>query len=160
MNKKAIIFDLDETLRKLRFNTDYSKVIGVTLRPHIDELLKKLQEVKQEGIDPIICTTANAESAQKYFIDILPEEYRDVFVQIYSKENPIKPQYGSIEYEKYMLCGNKPVTALEDYDQILFFDDNDTERNYLQRLFEDENTAPNKQVVFSNLYFDMHQDLK
>ena len=39
--KKAIVFDLDETLRKLDFNLDYNKIVNVRLRPKINELLAK-----------------------------------------------------------------------------------------------------------------------
>ena len=38
MEKKAIVFDLDETLRKLDFNLDYNKIVNVRLRPKISVL--------------------------------------------------------------------------------------------------------------------------
>ena len=68
MGKKAIVFDLDETLRKLEFDSEYSRIINVRLRPNINKLLEKLKEIKEEGTDIIIWTTASAESANKYFI--------------------------------------------------------------------------------------------
>ena len=43
MEKKAIVFDLDETLRKLDFNLDYNKIVNIRLRPKINELLAKLK---------------------------------------------------------------------------------------------------------------------
>ena len=137
--KKAIVFDLDETLRYLDFNLDYIKIVNVRLRPKINELLAKLKDVRKDGTDVIICTTASTESANKYFIDLLPEEYRDVFNKIYSKENPIPVRNNS---------------KLDEYNQILFFDDNYTEANYLKTIYKNEIDAPNKQVDFASYPFN------
>ena len=153
MGKKAIVFDLDETLRKLDFNLDYNKIVNVRLRPKINALLAKLKEVREDGTDVIICTTASTESANKYFIDLLPEEYRDVFNKIYSKENPIPIRINSKEELVYG-GRNKPVTALDEYNQILFFDDNYTEANYLKTMYENEIDKPNKQVDFASYPFN------
>lgn len=116
-------------------------------------ILAKLKDVRKDGTDVIICTTASTESANKYFIDLLPEEYRDVFNKIYSKENPIPVRNNS---KKELVYGgrNKPVTALDEYNQILFFDDNYTEANYLKTIYKNEIDAPNKQVDFTSYPFN------
>ena len=152
---KAIFFDLDETLRKLEFDSEYKKIINVRLRPNINKLLEKLKEVKEEGTDIIIWTTASTESANKYFIEYLPEEYRSIFDKVISKDDKMQIESGSIEEKVYGYnTGNKPVTALKEYDQILFFDDNKTEGYYLRNLYRDESVAPNKQVVFASYRYD------
>lgn len=153
MGKKAIVFDLDETLRKLDFNLDYNKIVNVRLRPKINELLAKLKEVREDGTDVIICTSASTESTNKYFIDLLPEEFRDVFNKMYCKENPIPVRINSKEELVYG-GRNKPVTALDEYNQILFFDDNCTEVNYLKTMYEKDSDAPNKQVDFASYPFN------
>lgn len=156
MYKKIIVFDLDETLRELEFDKSWDNVINVTLRPNIEELLKKLQEVKEQGIDVAIWTTASSASAKKYFIDCLPEQYRGVFDRIISRDNNVVPEKGSKEEKVYEnSIGNKPVTSLEGYDQILFFDNNKTEIGLLENVFREDDSeqtlglqAPNKQVMF------------
>lgn len=153
MGKKAIVFDLDETLRKLDFNLDYNKIVNVRLRPKINELLAKLKEVREKGTDVIIYTTASTESANKYFINLLPEEYKNVFNKIFSKENPILVKSNSKEEIVYG-GRNKPVTALEEYNQVLFFDDNRAEANYLKNMFKDEIDYPNMQVDFASYQFN------
>ena len=155
MGKKAIIFDLDDTLRKLEIDYNHKKIINVQLRPNINILLAKLKEVKEEGIDVIICTTASTESAIKYFIDYLPEEYRDLFSTIFSKDKKIQVKSGSQEERVYGYnTSNKPVTALDDYDEILFFDDNNAESFYLKELYKDESISPDKQVIFASYQYN------
>lgn len=150
MGKKVIIFDLDETLRKLEFDGDYRVVINVLIRPNIKTLLHKLKEVKKEGTDVLIWTTDSKNSVNDYFINYLPKEYRDVFDRIISREDQIQLDSGSIEERVYGKNRvNKPITALKEYDQILFFDDNKQERYYLRKVFEDEKNSPNKQVIFN-----------
>ena len=151
MEKKVIIFDLDETLRKLEFDRSYEKVLKVSLRPNINALLKKIKEVKEEGIDIMIYTTASSESAQKYFIDCLPKKYRDIFCRVISSDNKLKLEEKSKEREVYgNNTSNKPVTAIEGYNQILFFDDNSTELEYLKEMYKQESDSPNKQVIFAS----------
>ena len=128
MAKKAIIFDLDETLRKLEFDGNYRVVLKVVLRPKINMLLSKLKKVKEEGIDVFIWTTAPKQSVQKYFIDYLPEEYKDLFQNIIARENKVQLESNSIEEKIYgRNTVNKPITALNDYNQLLLFDDNKQE---------------------------------
>ena len=148
MNNRVIVFDLDETLRKLEFDASCEKIVKVVLRPGINDLLAKLKEVKEAGTDVIIWTTATTESAKKYFIDCLPQEYRDIFTDIISRDNKIETKSGSIEQKVYG-DRNKPVTALEGYNQILLFDDNSVEADYLEKLYKDENERPDKQVIFA-----------
>lgn len=155
MEKKVIVFDLDETLRKLEFNAEYTRITKVKLRPNIDKLLAKIKEVKEGGTDIIIWTTASTESANKYFIEYLPEEYRSIFDEVITKDDKMQIESGSIEEKVYgYSTGNKPVTTLKEYDKILFFDDNKTEGYYLRNLYRDESVAPNKQVVFASYRYD------
>ena len=154
MEKKLIVFDLDETLRKLEFDYEYKEILNVRLRPHLNLLLEKLKEVKENGTDIMIYTTASSESANKYFIECLPEEYRNLFCRVISRDEKLDVKPGSIEEKVYGYnTSNKPVTAIEGYDQILFFDDNNTEGMFLRNLYREEE-APNKQVKFVSCRFD------
>ncbi len=158
MEKKLIVFDLDETLRKLEFDNDYNEIRNVYLRPNIGKLLEKLKEVKKQGIDIMIWTTASSESAQRYFIDCLPEEYRDLFCRVISRDNKMKLEDGSMEEKVYGYnTSNKPVTAIEGYNQILFFDDNETESMYLKNMYRDNENSPEKQVIFASYRYDLQK---
>lgn len=152
---KVIVLDLDETLRSLETSNDF-KDVKVILRPQITLLLQKLSDVKSQGIDSVIFTSATSTSANKYFIEKLPEEYRSVFSKIISRENFPEPKLGTRENYLYRVGENKIVTAL-DYDEILFFEDNQTEYKFLQELFDKENytdyPVPDKSVTFVNLPF-------
>lgn len=153
---KVIVFDLDETLRSLETSIKDNNKVNVILRPKIIDLLKKIEEVKKQGVDSVIFTSASITSANKYFLDILPEEYRGVFTEIIGRENFLEPKPGTRENYLYRIGTNKIVTAL-DYDEILFFDDNRTEYQFLQELY-DENLdtkfpVPNKSVTFVCLPF-------
>lgn len=152
---KVIVLDLDQTLRSLETSNDYSD-LKVVLRPQITVLLQKLSDVKKKGIDSVIFTSATRTSANKYFLDKLPEEYRGVFAQIISRENFPEPKLGTRENYLYRVGENKIVTAL-DYDEILFFDDSQTEYKFLQELFDEKQytdyPVPDKSVTFVNLPF-------
>ncbi len=81
--KKAIILDMDETLEHgIR---DRNRELMMVLRPNIDELVTKLQEAKKQGIDIILCTTAN-ELWVKRFLDLKPE-FRDLFDKVFNRDN-------------------------------------------------------------------------
>lgn len=152
MNKKAIILDLDETVRALDLmQGSESDVIGVRLRPNINKLLERLVKAKEEGTDIIIWTTAPTSSVQNHFINYIPAQYRNVFDRIIARDNDIELEENSKEAEVYRLrkqTHNKPVTALKEYNQILFFDNNTTERGYLERMFDGSEGTPDMQVFF------------
>lgn len=152
---KAIVLDLDETLRSLDVSSNGTD-INVVLRPKLTDLLEKLEEVKKKGVDSIIYTSATSKSVNDYFLDKIPEKYRDVFTKIISRDNYIEPKMGTRENYLYRAGRNKMVTVL-DYDEILYFDDSDTEFKYLQLLFSKEYDLkypiPNRAVLFASLPF-------
>lgn len=152
---KAIVFDLDETLRSLDTSI-YGEGVSVILRPKITDLLSKLSKEKKKGIDSIIFTSASINSVNKFFIEKLPKKYRDVFSKIITRENYLEPEQYTRENYLYKLGANKIVTALN-YDEILFFDDNMAEYQFLNELY-DENLncqfpVPNKSVTLVRLPF-------
>ena len=154
MSNKIIVFDLDETLRKLDFDENYQRILNVRFRPKLKELLEKLKEVKEKGINVAICTTASIQSVNTHFLKYLPEKYNNIFTNIYSTNNKIQVKSGSLEEEVYGQNGwNKPVTAIDNYNQILFFDDNTNEGLFLKKLYLEE-TSPNKQVFFSSYQYN------
>ena len=159
---KVIVFDLDETLRSLETSIKDNEV-KVVLRPKITELLKKLVEVKEVGVDSVIFTSASMSSAKKYFLEKLPAEYRDVFAKVITRENFLEAKPGTRENYLYRRGTNKIVTAL-DYDEILFFDDNRTEYQFLQELFDENlNTkypVPEKNVTFVSLPFYPRREIE
>ena len=152
---KVIVFDLDETLRSVEteFNDNDSKVV---LRPKITDLLDKIIEVKKVGVDSVIFTSATLRSVNKHFLDKLPEKYRSIFTQIISRGNFPEPELNTRENYLYRRGENKIVTAL-DYDEILFFEDSQTEYKYLEVLFDKELDTkypiPNKSVTFVSMPF-------
>ncbi|MCR5147020.1 MAG: HAD family hydrolase [Clostridia bacterium] len=151
---KAIVFDLDETLRSL--DTSLCEGVNVILRPKLTELLNKLEEEKQNGVDSIIFSSSSMKSIKNNFLDKLPENYRDVFTKIISRENYLEPKQGTRENYLYKLGANKIVTAL-DYDDILFFDDNMGEYQFLKELYDVDLDCkfpiPNKSVTLVRLPF-------
>ncbi len=150
---KVIVLDLDETLRSLETSNNGND-LKVVLRPQITVLLQKLSDVKEQGVDSVIYTSASIASAQMYFLDKIPEKYKNVFTKIIGREKFLEPKLGTRENYLYRAGHNKIVTAL-DYDEILFFDDNRTEYNFLQELFDEDNyteyPVPDKSVTFVNL---------
>ena len=152
---KVIVLDLDQTLRSLETSNNCNE-LKVVLRPQITTLLQKLSDVKNKGIDSVIFTSATRTSAIKYFLEKLPEECRGVFTEIISRENFPEPKLGTRENYLYRVGENKIVTAL-DYDEILFFEDSQTEYKFLEELFDKENytdyPVPDKSVTFVNLPF-------
>ena len=152
---KVIVFDLDETLRSVEteFDDNDTKVV---LRPKITDLLDKIIEVKKAGVDSVIFTSATLRSVNKHFFDKLPEKYRSIFTQIISRGNFPEPELNTRENYLYRRGENKIVTAL-DYDEILFFEDSQTEYKFLQELFDkDLDTkypVPEKNVTFVSMPF-------
>ena len=152
---KAIVFDLDETLRSLDNFMNYNKT-SVMLRPGLKELLSKLANVNKKGVDSIIFTSASIENVKKYFINELSPKYRNVFTKIITRENYLKPEADTRENYLYRLGANKIVTAL-DYDEILFFDANMSEYQFLSELYDKkldcEYPEPDKSVTLVRLPF-------
>ena len=62
--KKVIVLDLDETLIH---GYDNNKVQLMILRPNIDKLMDKLQKLKEQNIDIILCTTSRNNWVNKFF---------------------------------------------------------------------------------------------
>ena len=138
--KRAIILDMDETLEKGVFCGDSNQIM--TLRPNLDKLIEKLKEAKENGIDIVLCTTAKQPWVER-FLELKPE-FRDVFDRMLTRDNEEEWKYFSeedypIEYEAQRKDVNigysKPVTTFG-YDSILFIDDNRTEGERLQSLFD------------------------
>lgn len=64
--RKVIVFDLDETLRSIETSIN-DKNLKVVLRPKLTELLKKLEEVKKDGVDSVIYTSASKKVLKDIF---------------------------------------------------------------------------------------------
>jgi len=137
--RRAIILDMDETLERGLFGEDNQIMM---LRPHLDELIKKLEEVKNHGIDVVLCTTARQTWVEK-FLELKPE-LRNIFDRILTRDNEEAWKYFNeeeypLEHEakiKDVNVGNgKPVTTFG-YNSILFIDDNSIEAGRLKRLFD------------------------
>ena len=152
---KVIVLDLDETLRSLEVSGNNNDV-QVVLRPELTKLLDKLEEVKELGVDSVIYTAATSKNVNEYFLNKIPEKYRNVFTKIISRENYLEPKMGTRENYLYRAGTNKMVTLL-DYDEILYFDDNQTEYKFLQLLFSKEYDLkypiPSKAVLFASFPF-------
>ena len=84
-HKKAIILDMDETLESGRYRNKYDKNTDIImiLRPNLNILINKLQEVKKQGIDIILFTTARNEWVERFF-KLKPE-----FKLLFNKKNPL-----------------------------------------------------------------------
>ena len=143
--KKVIVLDMDETLEHGMFKKKYSfneEDLIMVLRPNLDKLINKLKEVKRQGIDIILCTTAR-ESWVERFLNLKPE-FRDLFDKKYTRDNEkewreyCKEKY-PIEYkaqkENINLERLKPITTFG-YDSVLYIDDNKIDNVRLKMLFE------------------------
>lgn len=66
--KRAIVLDMDETLEHGIFKSTITSERGAMMvaRPGLDELIKKLQEAKKQGIDVILCTTAKGPWVERF----------------------------------------------------------------------------------------------
>lgn len=141
--KKAIILDMDETLEhgiaQSRYDAGYKLIM--VLRPHLDKLIIKLKEAKQQGIDIVLCTTANNKWVERLLA--LKPEFRELFDKILTRDNKaewrnFREEEHPIEYEARSQNVNleygKPVTTFG-YDSVLYIDDNRLEGVRLQILF-------------------------
>ncbi len=153
--RRAIILDMDGTLEKgkFKFKTINSEQMMV-LRPHLDELLQKLKEVKKQGVDIILCTSATNQWVSRFF-KLKPEAFA-IFNKLYTHDNQeewrdFDKEQNPIEYnlrrESDLISQGKPITTFG-YDSILFIDDNLLEGEILKQLFELAGTSLNKDVTF------------
>ena len=124
------------------------------LRPNLDELVNKLNEAKKEGIDVILCTTANIGWVEEFFN--LKPEFKDLFNKVYTRDNENEWRNYSandypFEYDAKFANINieymKPVTTFG-YDSILFIDDNRIEGLRLKLLFDITDNRLNKDVTY------------
>ena len=148
---KSIVLDLDETLVHSYCKDEVRIMI---LRPNIDKLIEKLQEVKKQNIDIILCTTSRNEWVNKFFE--LKPIFKTIFDKIYTRDNENEWRYFSEEMyplEYNARCKNvnleylKPVTTFG-YDQVLYIDDNKLEEVRLQILFGLTQGELNKDITF------------
>ena len=139
--KRAIIFDMDETL-EYGIASDTKDSPTMVLRPNLDKLIAKLKEAKKEGINIVLCTEAQ-ETWVERFLTLKPE-FRTLFDKMLTRNNEDDWKYydeetNPIEYAAKQkdsnLANGKPITTFG-YDSILFIDDNKQEANRLKRLFE------------------------
>ena len=98
---KAIILDMDETLEHGIFQGiyDVGDKYTMILRPNLDLLISKLKEVKKQGVDIILCTTAREEWVQRFFK--LKPEFKNLFDKIYTRNN--ENEWRDFSKEKYQL---------------------------------------------------------
>ncbi|MEI3394703.1 MAG: NIF family HAD-type phosphatase [Clostridia bacterium] len=154
--KKVIILDLDETLEHGIYQSRYDvgNQMTMVLRPNLDILLNKLHEVKKQGIDIILCTTARNIWVDK-FLKLIPE-FKNAFDKIYSRDNENEWRYynkdiysleNKAQNENINLENMKPITTFG-YDSILFVDDNKIEELRLKMLFEMADGKLQKDVTF------------
>ena len=101
--KRAIVFDLNKTLIYTVGNT-------IALRPNLDNLITKLEEVKQKGTDVFLNADSSITWINKLFT--MKPEFKNIFNEISIKKNideKIISNYDSLLYisadlqEKYNL---------------------------------------------------------
>lgn len=132
--KRAIVLDMDETLEHGTFKGDYdvtAKGSMMTLRPGLDKLIEKLKVAKNQGIDIVLCTTANDTWVERFLT--LKPEFRELFDKTYTSNN--KEEWnpnGSFQ---------KPVEDFG-YESILFTDDNPAEKSRLCNIYNNDNQNP------------------
>ena len=126
----------------------------MVLRPHLDELLEKLNEAKRQGIDIILCTSATNQWVARFFR--LKPEFFTVFNKLYTNDNKqewsnVSENQNPIEYnirqENSLIAQGKPITTFG-YDSILFIDDNLLEGEILKLLYETAGTNLHTDVTY------------
>lgn len=136
--KKAIVLDMDNTLECGVRNNSPERNYTMFLRPGIDEVVTKLQQAKEKGIDIILCTTGNNNWVGR-FLSLKPE-FREIFTKIYSRDNKREWQY--INFEEFPIeitfwdHNGKPVTTWG-YNSVLFIDDAPGVKNELEKIYVD-----------------------
>lgn len=141
--KKVIILDMDETLEhgiaQSRYDAGHKLIM--VLRLHLDKLIIKLNEAKQQGIDIVLCTTATNKWVERFLA--LKPEFKTIFDKILTRDNETEcrnftEEKYPIEFkarnENVNLEYGKPVTTFC-YDAVLYIDDNRLEGVRLQILF-------------------------
>ena len=137
--RKAIVLDMDNTL--ICGVSNESNGYTMFLRPGIDEVIKKLKDAKEKGVDIILCTTALDVWVER-FLDLKPE-FRELFTKIYSRNN--ERDWRDFDYQEFpiedimnmrMNKSAKPVTAWG-YNSILFIDDAESAEGEVKRLYAD-----------------------
>ena len=158
--KRAIILDMDETLEHgiPQSKYDAGNKLTMVLRPHLDELITKLKEAKQQGIDIVLCTTATNKWVERFLA--LKPEFKTIFDKILSRDNEeewrnFSEEEYPIEYEARSQNVNleygKPVTTFG-YDSVLYIDDNRLEGVRLQILFGITHGKLNKDVTYFSAF--------
>lgn len=138
-NRKAIVLDMDKTLINGVNKTDNEQIM--ILRPNLDELIIKLKEAKEKGIDIILCTTARGPWINKFFS--LKPEFKTLFDKMFTRDN--EEEWMNYSEEKYPLEYkarseninleySKPVTTFG-YNSVLYIDDSKMEGVRLEILF-------------------------
>ena len=158
--KKAIIIDMDETLEDgiAQSKYDAGNKLTMVLRPYLDELIIKLNEAKQQGIDIVLCTTATELWVERFFK--LKPEFKIIFDKILTRDN--EEEWRNFTEEKYPLEHSarsqnvnleygKPVTTFG-YDSVLYIDDNRLEGVRLQILFGITHGKLNKDVTYFSAF--------
>ena len=146
--KKAIVLDMDNTLECGVRNNSPERNYTMFLRPGIDEVVTKLQQAKEKGIDIILCTTGNNNWVER-FLSLKPE-FRELFTKIYSRDNQREWQ-GIISYEEFPIestfwnPNGKPVTTWG-YNSVLFIDDAPAVKDNLEKIYAD-NTGNREGVM-------------
>lgn len=148
---------MDETLEHGIFRSNYvmnSDGASMVLRPHLDKLIRKLQDAKSRGIDIVLCTTAKNEWVERFLA--LKPELRGLFDKMLTRDNEdewlhFDREQNPLEYEAEQIDHNtvstKPVTTFG-YDSVLFIDDNRSEEERLKNLFEITQGNLQKHVTF------------
>lgn len=106
--KRAIVFDLNKTLIYTVGNT-------IALRPNLDNLIAKLEEVKQNGIDIFLNTDSSVIWIDKLFT--MKPEFKNTFKEI-STSDSIKD------------------TIIPNNDSLLFISADLQEKYKLEKLFK------------------------
>ena len=106
--RKAIVLDMDETLEHGVYGNGYNLVM--ILRPYLDQLIKKLQEVKSQGTDIYLFTWGN-----DIWVNVLlrlKPELEEIFSgNIFSRSNTSEwPEYPS-DWVKYEYWRDKYVIS-------------------------------------------------
>lgn len=137
--KKAIVLDMDNTLECGVKNNSPERNYTMFLRPGIDEVVTKLHQAKEKGIDIILCTTGNNNWVERFLT--LKPEFRELFTKIYSRDN--QHEWQRINYEEFPIqglfsnsYGSKPVTTWG-YNSVLFVDDAPRVSEDLKKIYAD-----------------------
>lgn len=136
--KKAIVLDMDNTLECGVKNNSPERNYTMFLRPGIDDVVTKLQQAKEKGIDIILCTTGNNNWVGRFLT--LKPEFRELFTKIYSRDN--QREWQQVNYEEFPIeytfwnPYGKPVTTWG-YNSVLYIDDAPNVNPYMNEIYAD-----------------------